>query len=67
MEPETRDKRLLRRVEWMISAAAFAGGIAAAIYFRDWIALGLIGCGVFVGLPGRGSAGGSSSARSSIF
>jgi hypothetical protein len=50
MEPETRDKRLLRRVEWMISAAAFVGGIAAAIYFRDWVAIGLIGCGVFVGL-----------------
>jgi hypothetical protein len=50
MEAETQEKRRLPRVEWMISAAAFAGGIAAATYFRDWVAIGLIGCGVFVGL-----------------
>jgi hypothetical protein len=50
MEPRTRDKRLLARIEAMISLAALAGGIAAAIYFRDVVAIGLIGCGIFVGL-----------------
>jgi hypothetical protein len=40
----------LPRIEAMISLAAFAGGIAAAVYFRDLVAIGLIGCGVFAAL-----------------
>jgi hypothetical protein len=50
MEPETRDKRLLWRIEWMIFAAALAGGIGAALYYRDWLTIGLVGCVVFVAL-----------------
>jgi len=50
MEPEAREKRLLPRIEGMIFAAALAGGIGAAVYYRDWVAIGLIGCVVFVAL-----------------
>ena len=50
MEPETRDKRLLGRIEGVIFAAALAGGIGAAVYYRDWFAIGLVGCVVFVAL-----------------
>jgi hypothetical protein len=50
MEPETSIEQPGARIEGMIFLAAIAGGIAAAIYFRDWIAIGLIGCVVFVGL-----------------
>lgn len=38
------------RIEAMISLAALARGIAAAVYFRDPVAIGLIGCGIFAGL-----------------
>jgi hypothetical protein len=48
--PETRDQRLSRGVHGLIAAAALAGGIAAAIYFRDVAAIALVGCGVFVAL-----------------
>jgi hypothetical protein len=50
MEPEARGKRLLPRIETIILLAAFAGGIAAAVYFWDLVAIGLIGCGLFIGL-----------------
>jgi hypothetical protein len=49
-KPETRDQRLSRGIAGIIAAAAFASGIAAAIYFRDVVAIMLIGGGVFGGL-----------------
>jgi energy-coupling factor transporter transmembrane protein EcfT len=48
--PETRAQRLSHGIHGLIAAAAFAGGIAAAVYFRDVVAIALIGCGVFVAL-----------------
>ena len=48
--PETREQRLSHGIHGLIAAAAFAGGIVAALYFRDVVALALVGCGVFVAL-----------------
>jgi hypothetical protein len=48
--PETREQRLSRGVHGLIAAAAFASGIAAAVYFRDVAAFALVGGGVFVAL-----------------
>jgi hypothetical protein len=48
--PDTRTQPLSHGIHGVIVAAAFAAGIAAAIYFRDIVAIALIGCGVFVAL-----------------
>ena len=47
MGSTNRDREGVRRIHGAIFSASLAAGIGAAIYFRDWAAIGLAGFSTF--------------------
>jgi hypothetical protein len=50
MRLQRRDKHAVPRVPAGIFAASLASGVGAALYFQDWVAIGLIGVVTFAAL-----------------